>query len=274
MTLKSILVHVDQSHTKHPVEAAAYLAEKFDAHVSGLATEEQLYIPAYVTTGVPREILQISRQHQKTRLQEAEAVFKDVMSLAGRLDQTSWESLIDEAPDALARRARVNDLVVISQKQPEDQGRYSDSDTEDIVTTAEGGVLVVPHIGFDDTIGTSILLAWNDSNESARAVKAAMPILEAAKQVEVLIVAKGGEDDFTGSEVSRYLSEHGIEVTLNIAASGSIGVSDIILNEATEKGHDLVVMGAYSHTRLREAILGGTTKDIFRHMTVPVLFGS
>lgn len=269
MSIKSILVHVDQKNSDNALQVAALLADKFSAHVNGVGVENRVNVPTYVTAELPRELLQSFAKQQEERLEESQKAFEKKMKDIGKIATASWESGIEEVIPFIGRRSRVNDLTIITQDNPNSTGKNI---VDDVVVSAAGAVLVVPHLAIGETIGEAVTVAWNDSPESARAVRAALPFLKKAKSVDVIIISKSEEDQFKGSDVGRYLSEHGIEITLKIVANSTIDVANVILNNVFEKGHDLIVMGAFSHMRLREAILGGTTRNIFAHMTVPVIF--
>jgi nucleotide-binding universal stress UspA family protein len=137
----------------------------------------------------------------------------------------------------------------------------------------EGGVpvLVVPYIG-----GTlplkNVMVAWDGSPTASRAVHAALPMLQMADKVTVVMVDTGkrthGEP---GSDIATYLARHGLDVTIDVVPRPSGGVADAILNYVSDQNVDLVVMGGYGHSRMREFLFGGATREILASMTVPVL---
>jgi len=133
-------------------------------------------------------------------------------------------------------------------------------------------VLIVPYIGFNQTPGKNVLVAWNDSKEATRAVNDAMPVLENANQVQVLAIsAKGETNEVPTAEICVYLARHGVRAEAAKTVSDGLKTSDILLNRISDRGIDLLVMGAYGHSRIREMVMGGATYNIMRHMTVPVL---
>jgi nucleotide-binding universal stress UspA family protein len=136
-------------------------------------------------------------------------------------------------------------------------------------------VVVVPYIGRYPNIGRNIVIAWKAARESARAVFDALPLLSAAQAVQILEVKE--RDDTrpaltADTSIAVALSRHGIRSTVRSTVAGDIGIGDEILSRLSDLGADLLVMGAYGHSRMREMIFGGATRHIFRHMTVPVLF--
>jgi len=134
-------------------------------------------------------------------------------------------------------------------------------------------VLVVPRYGTFETVGQRVLIAWNGSREATRAVNDAIPILKMATKVTVLSVDPEGEPDrrLPGADLALHLARHGIAAEAESTQALDIGVGDVLLSRAADLGADLIVMGAYGHSRLREMMLGGATRHLLQHMTVPVL---
>jgi nucleotide-binding universal stress UspA family protein len=132
-------------------------------------------------------------------------------------------------------------------------------------------VLVVPYIGAPQFKVDRALIAWDGSASAARAVHAALPLLRLAKQVEVLMLTSGEPADGAGVGLARYLARHNLRTELRHTTRGGIGVADALLNFVSDNAHDWVVMGAYGHSRLRQAVFGGTTRNVLAEMTVPVL---
>ena len=133
--------------------------------------------------------------------------------------------------------------------------------------------LVVPYIGAGKTIGARPMVAWDGGREAARAVNDAMPMLERAKSVVVLTVnpKKRDHGQEPGADIALHLARHGIKVEAQHLEVRDMSVADTILSRMADQGIDLLVMGAYGHSRIREWVMGGTTRQIFANMTVPVL---
>ncbi len=117
------------------------------------------------------------------------------------------------------------------------------------------------------------MVCWDSSRPAARAVADAMPLLERAKRVEVAIVTSGSGkyDEIEGVDMGQHLARHGLNVEVNRIARGNVDVADALLSHAADSSADFIVMGGYGHSRLREFVLGGVTRSIFRSMTVPAL---
>ena len=134
-------------------------------------------------------------------------------------------------------------------------------------------ILVIPYIGRFATVGSRILVGWNNSREATRAVNDAMPLLAKAISVTVLEASarNSATDDATGADITRHLTRHGINAEITRTVTSSISTPDLLLNHAADMSADLLVVGGYGHSRLRELVLGGVTRELLRHMTLPVL---
>ena len=119
------------------------------------------------------------------------------------------------------------------------------------------------------------MLAWDAGREAARAVSDAMPFLERAEQVTVMAVnpssGEGDHGEEPGADIALHLARHGVKAEVHQTESPDISVGDELLSRIADDGSDMLVMGAYGHTRLRELVLGGVTRSILEQMTVPVL---
>jgi nucleotide-binding universal stress UspA family protein len=176
------------------------------------------------------------------------------------------------AADAVLSRARFADLAVLAQPGPEDSGAATDFDSPaEIVMGAGRPVLMVPYAGTFVDAGKRVIAAWNGTRESARALADALPFLVGASEVTVLSVNPDRDDAAMESDLKRWLGVHGIKGKTRIAHTKDLEVGDVLLSAAADLSADLIVMGAYGRSRLRELILGGATHSIFRHMTAPVL---
>jgi nucleotide-binding universal stress UspA family protein len=134
-------------------------------------------------------------------------------------------------------------------------------------------VLVVPRYGAFERVGERVLIAWNGSREATRAVHDAIPILKEATRVTVLSIDPDGEPQprTPSADIALHLARHGIAGEAASTSSVDIEVGDVLLSRAADLGADLIVMGAYGHSRVREMVLGGATRHLLQHMTVPVL---
>jgi nucleotide-binding universal stress UspA family protein len=179
--------------------------------------------------------------------------------------------------EAVARRARAVDLAVLGQVDPDHKlpppARHL---IEDVLMNAGRPLLLIPFAGRFDTIGTNVLVGWNGSREAARATHDALPLIQPAATVTVLTVERGkpGEEpeEMPGADLVEHLARHGLAVTAaRTAKDSSITDADALLSYASDIGADLLVVGGYGHSRARELILGGVSRELLQHMTVPLL---
>ena len=134
-------------------------------------------------------------------------------------------------------------------------------------------VIVVPYIQKAPLKLDRTMVCWDGSRAAARAIADAMPLLERAGLVEVVIIAneRGKQDEIEGADMGQHLARHGLKVEVKRIDSGNLDVADALLSHAADSDVDFIVMGGYGHSRLREFVLGGVTRSILRTMTAPVL---
>lgn len=273
MPLKSILVHVDNAgRSKACVDVALSIADEFDSHVTGIANKAPSYMPTYAAAQIPPEVFVAFDEAQDRQLTQARTDFESSLNRYSRLDRSAWEVGEGNLPSTISGRARYHDLVVMRQEiEDEDSGLY-DGAPDEVILSSGRPVLVIPYIDFGASVGKSILIAWSNTRESARAVQDAMPFLKRAEKVHIFSANPKESEDVPGAELARFLSAHDIHAEVSRTFSNDLDVGDILLNDVAENGHDLIVMGGYGHRRIREMILGGVTRHLLQHMTVPVLF--
>lgn len=275
MTLKDLLVHVDDSKANAGrVDAAVRLAAAHDAHLTGLyVAPDPNVMPLYTETHIPGEILEEQRTAAIERAGQAKKAFEDA---AGRAALSSeWRFVEGDPTRTLSLHARYVDLLVIGQASSTDYQSLSQGVVEQVLLDVGRPVLVIPYIGAADTLGERVLVAWNASREAMRAVHDAMPLLERAAAVSVLSVnparGPGGDGDVPGADISLHLARHGVKAEAGHTEADNVAVGEVLLSRAADLGVDLIVMGAYGHSRYRELVLGGATRQILESMTVPVL---
>jgi nucleotide-binding universal stress UspA family protein len=167
-------------------------------------------------------------------------------------------------------------VAVIGQRDPEAIEVSGPGDMPDHLVLSVGRpVLLVPYVGTYPTIGKRVMVAWDGSRLATRAVNDALPILHGAKQVNIIMVYSDGWPAEMSEErcerICQHLARHGIAAKAHHYRADDIGTGDLILSRAADAGADLIVMGAYGHARWRELVLGGMTRHMLNHMTVPVL---
>jgi nucleotide-binding universal stress UspA family protein len=185
------------------------------------------------------------------------------------------DSHSSEIAATVIEHARQADLVVVSQVNPDSDSGIDTDFAERIVMDSGRPVLVVPAFGTFKRCGPRALVAWNGRREAARAAFDAVPLLQSCDSVQVTWLDPQDDMDVPGSlagaELATALARHGIKVTAEAMPTSGIGAGEALLSHASDLGADLLVMGAYGHSRTREYVFGGATRTILGSMTIPVL---
>jgi nucleotide-binding universal stress UspA family protein len=269
MSLKSILVHVtDSGQAKARVETALAMAMDHNAHLTGLGVNATSHIPPYAVPGIPAQVMADVEARGVAAVESARVDFEAAMKRAGWSERSNWLEGKGNVVDVVGLHARYADLTVIGQQGADG----ADNLTPDGLVLQSGRpVLVIPHVGVKRPVGKHIVVAWNASREAARAVGDAMPVLEHSEMVDIMSIKPEGIGDLPGADLARHLARHDIKAEAKQSLASQIETGDVLLNYVSDSGADLVVMGAYGHSRMREFILGGVTHHMLEHMTVPVL---
>jgi nucleotide-binding universal stress UspA family protein len=269
MTYKTILVHLDeQPRCAERLQLAATLAARFDAHLVGLFALGAVRIPSYALAEAGPLVRDIEQRRRAEAASAAEQRFRGAERRGG--GKAEWRRSDDDATAAVLLSARYADLVVLGQPLPGDAlGR---SFIEEIVLTAGRPALMVPYAGRFADAGKRVLIAWNAGREAARAVTDALPLLAKAEAVEVVAFGEGGDHgDVPGADLALFLARHGVKASAARQNAPGVDIGNQILSRAADVNADLIVMGAYGHSRWRELALGGATRSVLDAMTVPVL---
>lgn len=274
MACKTILVHIDAGkRCPARIEVAIGLARQYDAHLIGLNALTAVELPGYMLAGVGGASIDEIRKRNTDKLTaEAKAAFSKAMSAAG-LTTAEWRASGRDAVDAVTLHGRYADLIVIGQPWAEDSSGVGSGFAERIVLEAGRPVLMIPYAGNFGAVGKRIFVGWNGSRESTRAVTDAIPFLQQAESVQIIVInpQAGEHGAMPGSDIALYLARHGVNVEVFMDNAEQKDVGNEILSRAADFGADLIVMGAYGHSRFREMVMGGASRTVFDTMTVPVL---
>ena len=273
MSYKTILVHIDSGkHCEKRLEVAIQLARQYDAYLVGLYVFSPYIPPGYIMAHMGEEIGAIQNKIAVESMSRAEEVFQKQISSAG-LEKVEWLTAFDDYVNAMTLQARYADLVVISQSDSSDASGVAMDFPEHLVLTAGRPVLILPNVGDLPSVGKRILVAWNASQEAMRAVSNSIPLLRSADRVFVVTVnSKASKNGSTPNEnFIRYLERLGVHTELKESYGVEIDVGNELLSHASGLSADLIVMGGYGHSRLREWVLGGATRTMLETMTIPVL---
>lgn len=271
MSFKTIAVHCDGGTTSSGrLEIASDLAARFDACLVGVHARPP-YEPPLFENNVLALAPLLKAYEEGVEAEEAAARATYDKVVKGKALKTEWHSLDGHVEDVMMVAARYADLVVVGQAEPHSISILPARSPESVALSGGRPVLAVPHKGVEKAPGGTVLLCWNASRESARAATDALPFLKSAQKVIVLVVEPKLTRGEPGADVATWLERHGIEVTMQRDVAPNADVGDVILSRAAYHDVDLVVMGLYGHSRLREMVLGGVSRTILSAMTVPVL---
>ena len=271
--LKDVVVNLSgRAPLDFAADYATSIAATFGAHVTGIAFLYEPVIPDGTLGGVPVDLIELQREENSKIARDAISRFEAGVKKAGVASETrQLDATFGGAATRFAQVARRFDISVVAQAQRE-QGATDELIIEGALFESGRPVIVVPYIQKSGLTLERVLACWDGGRTAARAIADAMPFLERAKAVDLVIVAEERKnDEITGVRMSEHLTRHGVAVSVKRIAKGDLAVKDVILSYAADSGADFMVMGGYGHSRLREFILGGVTRGILNSMTVPVL---
>lgn len=274
MSYKTILVHLDAAKSLATrLDLALQVARKFDAHLVGLYALTVVPTPSYAIAEAG-ELAAANRKASAELEQRARAAWDAAVRRAG-WQKTEWRSSADDALATVTLHARYADLIVVGQKEPGDASGVSGEFAHRLPLAAGRPVLFVPYASEKRPVGERVIVAWDAGRESARAVVDALPFLAAAREVKIATFNAGRAGDrhgeTPGADVGLFLARHDVKVSVARFQSENRDIGNQLLSRAADLGSDLIVMGAYGHSRLAELVLGGATRTILESMTVPVL---
>jgi nucleotide-binding universal stress UspA family protein len=276
MSWKEILVHVDGESNWRPLaDAAAGLAERLGAHLVGV---EVIRVPdrgdAGIRRGLGEEYLAQRRRDLEEKARRLGEEFTRRCDRSGL--PVEWRVADGEPVRELALHARYADLLVLAPPAPHTLVSLEEPHLVASVVLAAGRpVLLFPPAAGTAVAGRHVVIGWSATREAARAVTDALPLIERAERVSVVVVRpKTGHDrhgPMPGADVAHYLARHGTSVEVMQVDGDHVDAGAVLLERVAALGADLLVMGAWGHSRLRELVLGGATRTVLERATVPVL---
>jgi nucleotide-binding universal stress UspA family protein len=275
MPLKDLLVHVDHSRQSAArLDAAIALAAAHDAHLVGVYVLTHPHVPNFIRAEIPEEFIRTQAEAIVAYAEAARQHFDDVARRAGI--NAEWRVVEGQPEPMLSLHGRYCDVCVVGQRPREGEEGMVDSDMPDRLILSLGRpVLVIPRVGTFPVIGKRVMVAWDSSRLATRAVNDALPLMQRAKSVSVLAINPRRDETTHGeipsADICLHLARHGVRSEAQHTDADDANVGEVLLSRAADQGIDLLVMGAYGHTRWRELILGGATRHILAHMTIPVL---
>ncbi|MRX50869.1 universal stress protein [Paracoccus sp. S-4012] len=275
MAYKTILTVLAGESQLGQLDAAAMLARREDAHLEVFCLGVDHTQTGYYYAGASAYVFQESIDRAMETASRLEKTVRD--RLKGEAIRWSVESAVAQIggiSSLIGMRARFADLAV----QAKPYGRGAAAEAEAVVEAAmfEGScpVLIVPESGLPEDFDRRVIVGWNQSNEALEAVRRALPMLVRAEAVEITVIdpsPRAAERSDPGGPLCQWLTRHGARAEIAVLARTMPRISEILNRRVLETGASMVVMGAYGHSRFREAILGGATRNMLENATVPVL---
>ena len=272
--LRDITVIVDSGGTRRAARLAADLAQMTGAHLTGISLAVDPMVPIYtVAAPIPTDFIVAAHEQGMADAQAALAAFDEIGNAAGITSEGRLAESITGDFSGVIRNVILSDLAVVGQNDPSRQEPLRDALIEALLFQAGLPTLLVPYSGANAFRADKVVIAWNGSSQSARAVRAALPLLAMAKSVLVAIVDEGAppSDRIQGADIGTYLARHDLDVTVRTIANAHEGAGQAILNLAADEDATWMVMGAYGHSRIRQFLLGGVTRHVLASATLPVL---
>jgi nucleotide-binding universal stress UspA family protein len=277
MSYKTILVCLNEiGRMQVLLNLATAIGQHQDSHVIGLYVIPAVQVFPAVGPGMSPQVIEDTRDYFRTRSEALRSQFDDFTRK--QTFQSEWRLVESTSPliaDAVIEHGREADLVIVSQVDRDDNAGIELDFADRVVMESGRPVLVVPAFGDFGACGRRALVGWNGKREAARAAFDAVPILRQCEAVQVTWVdpqkSLDPKTSLPGAELATALSRHGIKVTAEGLPANGITEGEALLSRVSDIGADLLVIGAYGHSRLREYVFGGVTRFILNAMTVPVL---
>jgi nucleotide-binding universal stress UspA family protein len=255
-SIKSVLVHLHpRANAQGVLEVALGLARRHRAQIAGLGMAPN----GAGGSGLAEQARTLEQTFRTQAMQ---------LQLSHE-----WLQMVGDDEAILALASRTHDMLVLGQADPNERKSWPQSHNllEGVLLKSGHPLIAVPHLGSFPSVGDRVLVAWNGAREAGRALEDAMPILEKAEQVTVLTVDLRSGDALSVDRLVGLLERHGVNVSTEGARSSGRSIGETLLANAQRLGCDLLVMGGYGHSPIREHLFGGATYYVIEHMDVPVL---
>jgi nucleotide-binding universal stress UspA family protein len=277
MSYKTLLAYLPTNRSADRVlDTALTIAQENDAHFIGLHVIPRVpLLYGVVAAEVPQSIIKHQEDMLAQAADEMKVHFLERCEKAGVKGEWRCNKVhYDDIGSDIVSQSLCADLIVIEQEGHDSYGLPTDLPTRIVMETGRPA-LIVPNAGSFKTIGKHVVVAWNGSREAARAAFDGVPFMKNAETVRILAIdpkSREGYDSIAlGDEIALCLARHDIKPEVTVTKSAGIPIGDELLNRLADEGCDLLIMGCYGHSRLRETLFGGVTKNLLEHMTAPVL---
>lgn len=277
MAYKSLLTVATSPEGLLPtVTAATQIAVGMDAHLDALALGVDRTQVGYSYVGSGAVVIAAAMERAEAEARENEKALTAAIAAQQPTLRSSVDSVVTQLgalTDVVATRARYSDLVVLPRPYGKSRGVEDEAVTEAALFEGMAPVLIVPPEGMKAGDPKRVVVAWNQSREALVAARRAMPFLRRAETVQIVVIdppPHGAERSDPGGLLCQLLVRHGIRAEVLVLARSLPRVSDVLAQHLRDFDAGLLVMGAYGHSRFREAILGGATRDMLEAAEVPV----
>lgn len=275
MSFKTLLTVVtDMSHLQDTIAQAAGLADALDAHLDVLCLGVDRTQTGYYYAGMNAAVLQETlHQAREDATALAKAARSQMEATGLRWGVTEAVCQLADIARFVATYARFADLVVLPRPYGDDRGIELEPTVEGALFEGQCPVIVLPADGAPLKLPDTVAVGWNESAEALRAVRSALPLLKSAKKTHIVVIdppKHGPTRSDPGGQLSHFLSRHGVHVEIDVLSKTMPRISDVMRRHAVDMAADMIVMGAYGHSRFREAILGGATRNMLETSEVPV----
>jgi len=278
MSIKNVLLVIQSvEEAERLTHAAAIIARQHDAHLTALHVAETVIMISEAT------YLPVTVQDHMTKVQNENAnlisaAFAKIADPEDFGSEFRFERIIGTvASDHIIEQARTADLVIMAQQDPAANETSREITLERTIRKSGRPVLVIPFAGRFETFGTNAIIGWSPTREATRAAHDAIDLIGPGNKAQILTVrseASRSKGFSSAQELALTFDRHGIIAEVADREMDGVAVGDVLLNEAFEKGADLIVTGAFGHSRIYDFVIGATTTALLRNMTVPVLFSS
>jgi nucleotide-binding universal stress UspA family protein len=275
--IKDIVVNLSvHEGGKSTGDYAVSVASALEAHIAGIAFVYDVNILMSELGYNPGGIKDVTDALRRDNEAAAKAALDRFAAAAARAGVSAEPRILsansDNAGDQFSRIARRFDLAIVGKAEPE--GSAVEAIISESTLFGSGRpLIVVPYIEKTLLKLDRVMVCWDGSRPAARAIADAMPLLERAGNIEVVMITneRGKQDEIEGADIGQHLARHGLKVEVNRITRDNLNVANVLLSHCADSDANFIVMGGYGHSRLREFVLGGVTRTVLHSMTVPAL---
>lgn len=265
--VKSVVICMEAGAKRQPqLSVGLDAARAFGAAAVGLCVIVTPPIQAYAEAPVALEVYEEELRRRRAQAQELEREFRDAAARAKV--EPEWRSVEGDWLELGLAHGRIADLVVLAQDDPDEPAAR---ELEQLVLALGRPALVTPYVGAERAVGGKAVVAWNGSREATRAAHDAIPFLRRASETLIVAIDPSPAAEASAERLVAHLGRHGAKASFKRLTAAGVDPGAVLLNCIADESAELLVMGAYGHSRMRELVLGGATRTVFRQMTAPVL---